>query len=324
MRTDWSLTLRSSVFSFLLHAVAAGLLIFSFEFTPTPPALSRQAVNIISAVSVDRRQVEQELKQLQDSDKKKKVTEEKRQKELEKQASDATEKRLVEERKLAELTKQKEQTRVKRELEQKRLTQLEQKKKELEQKTRLEEEKKSKAEEEKKRLEEENKIKQAELKQIEEEKKELEQKTRLEEEKKSKVEEEKKRLEEENKIKEVELKQIEEEKKLQDELAAEQKGQEARQLSRDQAIIAKYTESIKREIQNNFNQLGLPKGLSCELLIRIIPGGDVVEATIVKSSGNAIFDRRAETAVQAASPLPVPAEDHLFEQMRELNIIFEP
>ena len=114
MRTDWSLTLRSSVFSFLLHAVAAGLLIFSFEFTPTPPALSRQAVNIISAVSVDRRQVEQELKQLQDSDKKKKVTEEKRQKELEKQASDATEKRLVEERKLAELTKQKEQTRVKR------------------------------------------------------------------------------------------------------------------------------------------------------------------------------------------------------------------
>ena len=76
-------------------------MIFSFEFTPTPPALSRQAVNIISAVSVDRRQVEQELKQLQDSDKKKKVTEEKRQKELEKQASEAKEKRLVEEKKLA-------------------------------------------------------------------------------------------------------------------------------------------------------------------------------------------------------------------------------
>jgi len=60
------------------------------------------------------------------------------------------------------------------------------------------------------------------------------------------------------------------------------------------------------------------------MVIRMIPGGDVAEATIVKSSGNALFDRRAESAVYAASPLPAPDENRLFIQMRDIKIEFEP
>jgi len=303
MQTDWFLTLRSSVWSFLLHLVVAGLMIFSFEFTPNQLIPAKQ-VNIIQAVSVDKAQIEQELKQLKDSEKKQKAEEKKRQKDLEKKtademkkAQDAKKKRLAEERKLATLNKEKERAREKRVLEQKRITQLEKEKKDLEKKRKLEEVKKRKAEDEKKRLNAEHKEKEAELK-------------RIEEEKKRKAEEEKKRNEFEQ--------------KLQNELAEEQKEQEDRQRGRDQSTIARYTDLITDKITQNFNRLGLKEGLSCVLLIRMIPGGDVAEANIAESSGDAIFDRRAENAVYAASPLPVPDETRLFDKMRVIKIIFEP
>ncbi len=303
MQIDWFLALRSSVWSFLLHLVVAGLLIFSFEFTPNQLVPPKQ-VNIIQAVSIDKAQIEQELKQLQDNEKKKRAKEKKRQTELEKKTADekqkgavAKKKRLTEERKLAALNKEKERAREKRVLEQKRITQLEKEKKDLEGKRKLEEKKKHKVEEEKKRLEEEHKKKEAELK-------------RIEEEKKRKAEEERKRKE---------LEQT-----LQNELAVEQKERETRQLSQDQITIEKYKEAIKNKIERNFNKLGLPDGLSCVLSIRMIPGGDVVEATIIKSSGDAIFDRRARNAVSVASPLPFPEEERLFKEFREITFTYKP
>ena len=53
-------------------------------------------------------------------------------------------------------------------------------------------------------------------------------------------------------------------------------------------------------------------------------GGEVVEARVVHSSGNPVFDRQAETAVRKAAPLPVPDEPRLMQQMREFNFVFEP
>ena len=55
-----------------------------------------------------------------------------------------------------------------------------------------------------------------------------------------------------------------------------------------------------------------------------MPGGDVVEVNIAKSSGNEIFDRRAATAVEKASPLSVPSEQRLFEKMRVIEFTFRP
>ena len=81
---------------------------------------------------------------------------------------------------------------------------------------------------------------------------------------------------------------------------------------------------IARSIENKFNRLGLEEGLSCVILIRMIEGGKVVEASIVKSSGNDLFDKRAEDAVYKASPLPTPDETRLFEKMRNIRFTFEP
>jgi len=82
---------------------------------------------------------------------------------------------------------------------------------------------------------------------------------------------------------------------------------------------------IQAAIENGFvYPPGLPPGLKCTLFVRVIPGGDVVEARVIQSSGNPVFDRQAETAVRKASPLPVPEEPRLLQQMREFNLVFEP
>jgi len=44
----------------------------------------------------------------------------------------------------------------------------------------------------------------------------------------------------------------------------------------------------------------------------------------VKSSGNTTFDRQAELAVRKASPLPVPDDPRLFQQMKDIQFEFDP
>ncbi len=278
MRVNWFLTSRSLLLSIVLHIILGGVLIYGFEFSQKPTLPPKPAVNIVKAVSVDKKQVELELKRLKDKENTKIAEELKRQKELERKADEAKRKRLEEEKKLKQIKKKKEQEQKKRK-DELRVKKLEKEKKELEKKKKTE---------------------------VERKKKEAERK-RKEEEVKRKAEEEKRRKERE--------------KALQEELEAQL---DAEQQQRDFTVIQKYQVLIGRDIENKFNQLGLPEGLSCVILIRMIEGGKVVEASIVKSSGNELFDRRAETAVHSASPLPVPDEIRLFKQMRNIRIIFEP
>tara|TARA_A100001391_G_scaffold76992_3_gene49751 strand:- start:1096 stop:1488 length:393 start_codon:yes stop_codon:yes gene_type:complete len=57
--------------------------------------------------------------------------------------------------------------------------------------------------------------------------------------------------------------------------------------------------------------------------IRMVPGGDVVNVDVVKSSGYPDFDDSVVKGVQLASPLPVPKGDG-FEAFRTLVLEFEP
>ena len=265
MYKNWLQTSRSLFFSVVLHIVLGGILIFSFKFSTKPTPVHKPTTNIVNAVSVDKKQVELELKRLKDIEKAKKADEKKRQKKLEKKADDAKKKRIAEEKKLKNLKK----------------------KKEAEKKKRKEEEKK--------------------LKKLEKERKELEKKKKLDKEKKKK-EAERKRKEDEKKLKE---------KALQEELEAEQ-------LQYDQSEISKYTSLIVSEIESKFNETNLKEGLSCKILIRMSEDGTVLESNIVESSGNELFDQRADKAVHSASPLPVPSEIRLFNKMRTIRITFEP
>lgn len=68
----------------------------------------------------------------------------------------------------------------------------------------------------------------------------------------------------------------------------------------------------------------LTKGLEAKLLVTLAPGGMVVDVKIVKSSGDPVLDRSAQTAVYKASPLPVPADSALFNKFRTINLIVRP
>jgi colicin import membrane protein len=290
MRYSWFLTSRSFLLSLALHLIIGVVLFFSFDFTSKPITPPKPMVNIVKATAVDKNQIDQELKRLKEKEEKKKQDELNRKKELERKEKELKKKQEAE--------KKKEQARKKAEQEKLRLKKLEEEKKK---KAAAEKKRKEKEEAEKKKREEERKKKEAEKKKLEEEKK--------------KKEAERKRKEKE----EAERKAREQ--ALQEGLEAEQKAvQEAKDLSE----IQKYQIRIARAIENKFNRLGLEENLSCVILIRMIEGGKVVEASIVKSSGNDLFDKRAEDAVYKSSPLPVPDETRLFEKMRNIRFTFEP
>ena len=268
-------TLKSVIYSLLLHVAALILLIVSIEFAPHDVFRQPQPVSIVNAVAVDEKQVQAELDRLQEIERKKAEEEKRRQEdlqkkltEIERKTAEAEKQRKAEEKRLAELAKQKEQEQKQREAEQKKLAEVKRQKEELEKQQKQEEERKRKEEQEKKHQEAEEALKR--------------------------------------------------------QLAEEQQRLDEARLRQEQGIVNEFVARIRYAIQQEFNTAGLPSGLSCILEIRMIPGGEVVEARIAKSSGNGIFDRRAEVAVNKAAPLPVPDDPRIFERMRQIRLTFAP
>lgn len=299
MKTGWFTTLSSSVLSLILHLVIGALLILSFDFTEQPRTRIKKDVNIVEAVAIDKKQVDAELARIKKAETDRHKKEQDRLNALEKKAKDIEKKRKAEEKRLANAKKKKRQEQKKIKDEQKRIAKLEKEKKELEEKRKLEEEKIKKAEEKAEKLkaeEEARKKKQAEEEKAAEEKKRREMEAA-----------EKKRLEEE----------------LAAELAAEEKALQQRE---DQKSLINIASRIKHSIESNFNKTGLESGLACVLRVHLIPGGEVIDVSISKSSGNDIFDRRAVNATQKASPLPVPDDIAIFERLglRKINMTFKP
>ena len=178
---------------------------------------------------------------------------------------------------------------------------------------------------EKKKKEEKQRIT-VEKKRIEKEKLELAARKKKEAaERKRRAAEEKKRLAEERKKLEEERAQAEAEalrKALESEDAELVSAAEQRA---DDSEITSYIEAVRTKVASVFiYPPDLEDGLNCTLYVRMIPGGDVVEARVTQSSGNASFDRQAENAVRKASPLPVPSNPRLFKRMREIKFVFDP
>ena len=58
-----------------------------------------------------------------------------------------------------------------------------------------------------------------------------------------------------------------------------------------------------------------------QVQIRVLPGGEVLDISVTKRSGNPTYDAAIERGIRSASPLPVPpANSELFPQFRELNL----
>ncbi len=106
---------------------------------------------------------------------------------------------------------------------------------------------------------------------------------------------------------------------LQAQLAAEQ------QQARAQSALSQYIPYIQDKVNRNWiRPPGSPEGLVCVVKVRLIPGGEVVGASVIQSSGDPVFDRSVESAVLKASPLPLPTDPELFNHFREINFKFNP
>ena len=289
------LTLRSFLYSLVLHVIVIAALVVNFDRTRRPVFKPQPGENIVEAVTVDDKAVEKELQRLRELEQEKQRVMEEKLKDLERQA-DAVEKKRKEEEKRSQAAEQK------RKEEEKRQTEAVRKRKEEERRTAAERERikleKRTAEADLKRIEKENRKAEAERKRIEQEKR--------------KAEAEQKRKQEENKKKEAE-------EAMRQQLAQEQRNQDKKTL---QNIVAE----IYQAVTGNFNKTGLPKGLECVLSVQTIPGGEVISVTVNKPSGNEVFDRRAVTAVEKASPLPLPEDPATFDRLRlrKFNFIFNP
>lgn len=64
--------------------------------------------------------------------------------------------------------------------------------------------------------------------------------------------------------------------------------------------------------------------LSSQFRIKLAPNGAVLEVSLMRSSGDPILDRSAQTAIYKASPLPVPTDPELFNMFRDISLTVRP
>jgi len=297
---------RSFIYAVLAHLALLAVLVFSLDWSPAP-SVARQPAPI-QAVAIDARKLDAEI--------------ERKKNQLEKQrAEQARLKREQEKRQRAEQQRKAEVER-KRRVEAEKKRQAEQKKADIEKKRKAELKKKVEAEKARKA---EIARKQAKA-EAEKKRKAEEARKKVQAEKKRKAEEARKKAAAEKKHKAEEArKKAEAEREMRERLAAEQERLRAQRDSAMQRMIDEYGLYIKEKVQRSWiRPSGSSASLSCVVNVRLIPGGEVVDVKIVRSSGNAAFDRSVEAAVFKASPLPVPKDPEVMEKFRSITFEFNP
>jgi colicin import membrane protein len=166
------------------------------------------------------------------------------------------------------------------------------------------------------------------LKRLSAEKKKLEEKKAAETQKQA-AELNKKQLAAEQQKKDALLRRKQVESGLQEQLAAEEKernqAKAAALAERQRGEIARYEDIIRQKVTRSWARPpGAREGLECVVLVRVVPGGAVLSTQVMRTSGNPIFDRSAENAINRASPLPVPDDKSMFEHFREFEFKFRP
>ena len=289
---------RALIFAVLVHLVLIGMLLISLDWSPKTSLFGGSKEEpVMQAVVVDETKVQAEIEKLRAVERHKKQKEEARRQQLEKKALAAKKAREREQRRIAELKK-------KRVAEKKKLQQAEKKRLAVEQ--------------EKRKMEQERQARQKEMAALEAKRKKEERRLAEVEAKRKKEQERQRKLEEKKRRRE-------EEQALQEQIALEQQRLEEERNRQAETLMEQYVAIIRQKVTRNWlRPPGTPSGLSCTVSVRLIPGGEVVEARVTVSSGNALFDRSVETAVLKASPLPLPPDPTLFPRFRELRFLFNP
>ncbi len=112
---------------------------------------------------------------------------------------------------------------------------------------------------------------------------------------------------------------------------AQSQAELARQLAEEEDLLAaadaglldQYAEVIRQKVERNWiRPASARQGIACVVLVKQIPGGDVVDVKVTECNGDAAVVRSIEAAVLRASPLPPPPDPKLFD--RSLRFEFRP
>jgi len=308
------------VIAVIMHIAIIAFMVIGVDWLEKP-VQPKSNVDIVQAKVIDQSRVDAEVEKLKKAEAAKRAKEKRR-------LADIKRKQEKEKKKLAELERKRKAKEKKAKAEAKKRTAAkkraaaEKKRKATEAKKKAVAEKKRKAEAKKKAAAEKRR-KAAEAKKkaaAEKKRKAAEAKKKAEAERKRKAAEAKKKAAAEKKRKAAEAaaRLAAEQKALEDALKAELESDRIAQ-EREQFLFA-----IKQKIENNWlRPTTVGDGLSCQLRVRLIPGGGVASVIVTRGSGNGAFDRSVEKAVYKADPLPVPKGTG-FEAFRDLSLNFNP
>ncbi|SEK98017.1 TonB C-terminal domain-containing protein [Nitrosovibrio tenuis] len=113
-----------------------------------------------------------------------------------------------------------------------------------------------------------------------------------------------------------EIEQIQRQQEANDRLQAQAAAQ-----SRLMNEIAEYKARILAKIRRNIVMPpDLPGNPVVEFNVTLLPGGDILDVKLSRSSGFAAFDSAVERGIYLSKPLPLPPDPAMFPQFRNLSV----
>jgi colicin import membrane protein len=99
----------------------------------------------------------------------------------------------------------------------------------------------------------------------------------------------------------------------------------AQQAAAAQREIDKYMDGIRTKVRRF---VIVPPSLQgnpeAEVIVTLLPGGEVLDVRISKSSGNTAYDAAVERAIRRAQPFTVPAGEQFQRNFRRFTMAFRP
>jgi len=276
--------------SVIFHLFLVAIFFVGFDFFE-PEIQKKPVVNIVKATVIDESKIRAEAEKLKKLEQKKKRLEKEQ---LDKLKQQRREDKHRKEQKKQALEKKLEQKKAKQEAEQAALK----KQAELLKKKALIKKKKAEELRVKKQL--------------------------AEKQKKAKIAQQKKRATEKLEKQRLDKERLAKEQAIREKALLEDAEREEQEMLAQTAIDS-FRGIIRQKVERNWIQpTGSIAGLSCVVQVNLIPGGEVIKAKVIKSSGNSLFDSSVERAAQKASPLPLPDDPALFNYFRTLEFHFQP
>ncbi|MEC8442914.1 MAG: cell envelope integrity protein TolA, partial [Pseudomonadota bacterium] len=100
----------------------------------------------------------------------------------------------------------------------------------------------------------------------------------------------------------------------------------AAEAERAAVLTSEYQDLIRAQVASVWSYPpNVTRDLEVEVRLAMVPTGEVISATVTRSSGHEALDRSVEQAIMKASPLPVPDDIRVFEKnFRTLTMKFRP